>query len=67
MAAHPKVELIEEGLREGMQIESAEISVDDKLRLLDKLATSGLSTIVVGSFVSPRWTPQMADMDELVA
>ena len=62
----PKVEIIEEGMREGLQIEDALLSVDAKLKLLDALARSGLSTIVVGSFVSPKWTPQMADIDELV-
>ena len=63
---YPTVEIIEEGMREGMQIESASITVDDKLRLLDALSKSGLSTIVVGSFVSPKWTPQMANVDEVV-
>ncbi|SDG24715.1 citramalate synthase [Pseudonocardia oroxyli] len=62
----PVVEIIEEGMREGMQIESESISVDAKLRLLDALSVTGLGTIVVGSFVSPRWTPQMAWIDELV-
>ena len=63
---YPKVEIIEEGMREGMQIESADITVDAKLRLLDALSVTGLQTIVVGSFVSPKWTPQMAHVDELV-
>ncbi|MDE3222499.1 MAG: citramalate synthase, partial [Acidobacteriota bacterium] len=62
----PRVEIIEEGMREGMQIESASISVDQKLKLLDALSRTGLRTIVVGSFVSPKWTPQMAHVDELV-
>jgi hydroxymethylglutaryl-CoA lyase len=64
---YPRVELVEEGMREGMQIESAAIGVDAKLALLDALSRTGLSTIVVGSFVSPKWTPQMADVDELVS
>src|SRR5487761_1918442 len=64
---YPKVEIIEEGMREGMQIESADITVSDKLRLLDALSISGLKTIVVGSFVSPKWTPQMAQVVELVS
>ena len=64
---YPEVEIIEEGMREGMQIESAVISTDDKIRLLDALSHTGLKTIVVGSFVSPEWTPQMADIDDLVA
>lgn len=63
---YPKVEIIEESMREGMQIESAKISVDDKVRLLDALSKTGLKTIVAGSFVSPKWTPQMAEIDEVI-
>ncbi|HEY6492714.1 MAG TPA: hypothetical protein VIZ43_05535 [Trebonia sp.] len=63
---YPTVTLIEEGMREGFQIEDAGIPVDGKLRLLDALSRTGLRTIVVGSFVSPKWTPQMARIDELV-
>ena len=63
----PQVKIIEEGMREGMQIESAHIPVADKIRLLDALSETGLKTIVVGSFVSPKWTPQMAEIDELVS
>lgn len=63
---YPAVRIIEEGMREGMQIESAEITVDNKVRLLDVLSQTGLETIVVGSFVSPEWTPQMANIDEVV-
>ena len=62
----PKVIYKEEGMREGMQIEDAEISVDDKVMLLDALSGTGLKNIVVGSFVSPKWTPQMARIDEIV-
>lgn len=65
-ASLPTVHIIEEGMREGMQIESASISADDKIRLLDALSATGLKTIVVGSFVSPRWVPQMARIDEIV-
>ncbi len=67
VAGLPRVEIVEEGMREGMQIERADIAVDQKLRLLDALSRTGLRTIVVGSFVSPAWTPQMADIDELVS
>src|SRR5262245_2424000 len=63
---YPRVTLIEEGMREGMQIESASISVDDKIALLDALSETGLRNIVVGSFVSPRWTPQMTEIDTIV-
>ncbi|MBO0804615.1 MAG: hypothetical protein J2P25_16265 [Nocardiopsaceae bacterium] len=63
---YPRITLIEEGMREGMQIESASIPVSDKIKLLDALSGTGLRTIVVGSFVSPKWTPQMAEVDRIV-
>ena len=65
--ARPDVEIIEEGMREGMQIESAGISVAAKVDLLDALSATGLRHIVVGSFVSPRWVPQMAAVEEVLA
>jgi hydroxymethylglutaryl-CoA lyase len=64
---YPSVHIVEEGMREGMQIESADITVADKIRLLNSLSATGLETIVVGSFVSPKWTPQMAGIDEIVS
>ncbi|MFG1646319.1 citramalate synthase [Amycolatopsis sp. NPDC049252] len=63
---YPTVRINEEVMREGMQIESADIPVDDKVRLLEALSRTGLKHIVVGSFVSPRWTPQMRQIDELL-
>jgi len=63
----PKVNYKEEGMREGMQIEDSEISIDDKVELLDALSETGLKQIVVGSFVSPKWTPQMERIDEIVS
>ena len=67
MSRWPKVNYKEEGMREGMQLEDADISVDDRVRLLDALSETGLKHIVVGSFVSPKWTPQMARVDEIVS
>ncbi|MCH8311137.1 MAG: citramalate synthase, partial [Chloroflexi bacterium] len=64
---YPTVTYKEEGMREGMQIEDASIPVEDKVRLLDALSETGLKHIVVGSFVSPRYTPQMAQIDEVVS
>jgi hydroxymethylglutaryl-CoA lyase len=64
--SYPTVTLVEEVMREGMQIESVDISVEDKIRLLDGLSRTGLKKIVVGSFVSPRYTPQMASIEEVI-
>jgi hydroxymethylglutaryl-CoA lyase len=65
--SYPSVHIVEECMREGMQIESAQIATADKVRLLDALSRTGLRSIVVGSFVSPRYTPQMAEIDEVLA
>lgn len=65
--SYPTVEFTENVLREGMQIESVDISTDEKIALLDALGLTGLKTIAVGSFVSPKYTPQMASIDELLA
>lgn len=63
---YPKIIYTEEGMREGMQIESANIPLEAKAELLDAISETGLKRIVVGSFVSPKYTPQMARMDELM-
>ena len=63
---YPEIVYTEEGMREGMQIENANIPIDAKVALLDALSETGLKRIVVGSFVSPRYTPQMARIDELM-
>lgn len=59
------VAIKEEGPREGFQIEKAQISTDDKVRLIDALSETGLKQIVVCSFVNPKVVPQMADADEI--
>ena len=38
-----------------------------KIALIDRLAEAGLRTIEAGSFVSPKWVPQMADTAEVMA
>jgi hydroxymethylglutaryl-CoA lyase len=59
------VTLVEMGPRDGLQNESASISLATKLRLIDDLAAAGLTVIESGSFVNPKWIPQMADSAEV--
>lgn len=66
MRRWPKVEYKEECLREGMQIEDVNIPVEQKVALLEAISETGLKNIVVGSFVSPKYTPQMACIDEIL-
>ena len=61
------VRLVEVGPRDGLQNEKQPISVVDKVRLTDDLSDAGLAYIEVGSFVSPKWVPQMAGSAEVFA
>ncbi len=61
------VRIHEVGPRDGLQNEQRVISVARKVALIDLLAQSGLRDIEVGSFVSPKWVPQMADTDQVLA
>lgn len=61
------VRLVEVGPRDGLQNEAQMISTADKVRLVDDLSAAGLRHIEVGSFVSPRWVPQMAGSADVFA
>ncbi len=59
------VNIRDDTMREGLQIESPDIPVSDKLRLLDALGETGAKVISIGSFAHPKWTPQMAHIEEI--
>jgi hydroxymethylglutaryl-CoA lyase len=67
MSLPNSVRLVEVGPRDGLQNEKQPISVVDKVRLVDDLTAAGLSYVEVGSFVSPKWVPQMAGSAEVFA
>lgn len=60
-----KVRLVEVGPRDGLQNEAQPIALETKIELVERLADAGLQTVEAGSFVSPKWVPQMASSDEL--
>lgn len=62
-----RVEIYEVGPRDGLQNEKHEISVADKVALIDCLSGAGFSRIEVASFVSPKWVPQMAGSADVLA
>jgi len=57
--------IVEVGPRDGLQNESRPVSIDEKITLIEKLAMAGLKTIESGSFVNPKWVPQMAGSAEV--
>ncbi|GAB2512609.1 hydroxymethylglutaryl-CoA lyase [Microbulbifer agarilyticus] len=67
MSLPDKVKLVEVGPRDGLQNEKQPISVATRVQLIDLLSDSGLQVIEAGSFVSPKWVPQMAASEEVLA
>jgi len=61
-----KVDIQEEGPREGFQIEKGPISTERKIELIDALSETGLNKIQVASFVNPKRVPGWADADEVI-
>ena len=61
------VTIVEVGPRDGLQNESQVVPVETKVGLIERLADAGLKIVEVGSFVSPKWVPQMADTAAVMA
>jgi hydroxymethylglutaryl-CoA lyase len=60
-----KIIFCEVGPRDGLQNEKTMLTVEQKVALIDGAAEAGVPIIEVGSFVSPKAVPQMADTDEV--
>ncbi|MCC2522130.1 hydroxymethylglutaryl-CoA lyase [Vibrio coralliilyticus] len=60
------VKIVEVGPRDGLQNEQA-VSTEAKVALINQLSSCGLTHIEAGSFVSPKWVPQMADSLEVMS
>ncbi len=58
-----KVRICEVGPRDGLQNEKTQLTTEQKIQLIDGLTAAGFPVIEVGSFVSPKAVPQMADTD----
>jgi len=62
-----KVTIVEAGPRDGLQNEARQVPSEDKVRLIEALAEAGLVRIEATSFVHPKWIPQLADADQVLA
>ncbi|MCS6118781.1 hydroxymethylglutaryl-CoA lyase [Shewanella baltica] len=63
--AKDRVSIFEMGARDGLQNEVA-VPTAAKIALIESLADAGLKRIEAGSFVSPKWVPQMADSADVL-
>lgn len=67
MALPGRVKIVEVGPRDGLQNEAQVIPAAVKVALIDRLSAAGLPVVESGSFVSPKWVPQMADTAQVLA
>ncbi len=65
--AADSVKIVEVGPRDGLQDESRYVPVETKLKLIHRLADCGIPVVEATSFVHPRWVPQLADAEDLMA
>lgn len=61
------VTICDVGPRDGLQNEATHIDAATKVQFVQRLAAAGLTRIEAASFVHPRWVPQMADAEEVLA
>src|SRR3989338_10013472 len=59
------VKVVEVGPRDGLQAESIILPIATRIEFINLLSDTGLQAIEVGSFVSPKWVPQLAESDKV--
>ena len=62
-----RVRVYEVGPRDGLQAEATLVDTATKIELIQRLVAAGLTAVEATSFVSPRWVPQLADAEEVLA
>lgn len=60
-----RVKIVEVAPRDGLQAEKATIPVASRIQFINLLSDAGFNTIEVGSFVSPKWVPNMEESDKV--
>ena len=60
-----RVKIVEVGPRDGLQNEKLVLTPSTRVRLIQLLRAAGVMNIEAGSFVSPKWVPQMNGSDEV--
>ena len=67
MTLPEQVRIVEVGPRDGLQNEKQIVPTETKIDFINRLSSTGLRTIEVTSFVSPKWVPQTADAEEVLS
>ncbi|MFL6162946.1 MAG: hydroxymethylglutaryl-CoA lyase [Jatrophihabitantaceae bacterium] len=63
----PRVTICEVGPRDGLQNESAVLDTGVKVEFIHRLVAAGHTMVEATSFVHPRWVPQLADAEQVLA
>lgn len=66
MSYPDRVDVVEVGLRDGLQIEPEFVPTSVKVRLLNRLIDAGVRHFEATSFVSPRAVPQLRDAADVL-
>ena len=61
------VTIVEVGARDGLQNEKQDVPASVKIELVNRLSDAGFRNVESGSFVSPKWVPQMATSADVMA
>ena len=61
-----QVEILEVAPRDGFQAVKPFIPTETKIALIEQLAACGFKRLEIGSFVSPKAIPQLADTGEIL-
>jgi hydroxymethylglutaryl-CoA lyase len=62
-----RVRVLEVGPRDGLQAEAEILPTAVKVEFCRRLLAAGVGSLEVTSFVSPRWIPQLADAEPVLA
>ena len=60
------IKIFEVGPRDGLQNTPFNVSIENRVKLIDTLSDTGIKKIECGSFVSEKWVPQMAGSGQLM-
>jgi hydroxymethylglutaryl-CoA lyase len=62
-----RVKIVEVGPRDGLQNEKDFVPNEVKIDLINRLSNAGFQNVEAAAFVSPKWVPQMAGSQEVMA
>lgn len=61
------ITIVEVGPRDGLQNEAITLPASVRIELINRLASCAVPVIEAGSFVSPKWVPQMSGTGDVLA